>query len=47
MSQSIAAEQARGEVVLRAIARHLVLFSYHDDQILPQSFLTYSALRKE
>lgn len=28
MSQSMATEQARGEVVLRAIVRHLVLFYY-------------------
>ncbi len=30
--QSIATELARREVVLRAIARHLVLFYYDDDQ---------------
>jgi hypothetical protein len=40
ISQSIVTEQTRGEVVLRAIARHLVLFSYHNDQISPRSFLT-------
>lgn len=42
--QSIAAELESREVVLRAVARHLVLFYYDDNQISPGSFLTYKIL---
>jgi 2'-5' RNA ligase len=42
--QSIAAELESCAVVLRTIARHLVLFYYDDDQISPGSFLTYKIL---
>lgn len=42
--QLIATEQACGEVVLRTIARHLVLFYDDDEQISPQSFPTSKIL---
>ena len=44
ISQSNATEQVRGAVVLRTIARHLVLFYYDDYQISLQSFLTSKIL---
>jgi 2'-5' RNA ligase len=47
MYQSIVAELESGNVALQAIARHLVLFYYDDDQILPGSFLTYKILPLE
>jgi len=40
----MASELASREVALRAIARHLVLFYYDDDQLSPGSFLTYKIL---
>jgi len=42
--QTIATELASREVMLRATARHLVLFYYDDDQISLGSFLTYKIL---
>src|SRR5260221_12455952 len=42
--QSIVAELESQKVALQAIARHLVLFYYDDDQISLGSFLTYKIL---
>lgn len=42
--QSMVAELENRNVTFQAIARHLVLFYYDDDQGLPGSFLTYKIL---
>jgi 2'-5' RNA ligase len=42
--QSMVAELENWNVAFQAIARHLVLFYYDDDQIRPASFLTYKIL---
>lgn len=42
--QTMIAEFASRNVAFRAVARHLVLFYYDDDQISPGSFLTYKIL---
>lgn len=44
MYQAMIAELASRNVAFQAIARHLVLFYYDDDQISPGSFLTYKIL---
>jgi 2'-5' RNA ligase len=44
MYQSIVAKLESQKVALQAIARHLVLFYYDDDQISLGSFLTYKIL---
>jgi hypothetical protein len=44
MYRSIVAELESQKVALQAIARHLVLFYYDDDQISLGSFLTYKIL---
>jgi hypothetical protein len=45
MSQSMATEQARGEVVLRAIARHLVLFYYKSHRNIFSSLRSFHLRR--
>lgn len=42
--QAMIAELASRNVAFQAMARHLVLFYYDDDQISPGSFLTYKIL---